>query len=63
MFEWLLVIIGVILIFEAHKLPSVKNDLKNLADKGMEAAKKGKEKTEQKLAELKKEKEKKKDED
>lgn len=59
MLGWLLVIVCVILIFQAHKLPSFKNDLKNLADKGMEAAKKGKEKTEQKLAELKEKAEKK----
>ncbi len=61
MLEWLLVIICVVLIFQAHKLPSVKNDLKDLAGKGLEAAKKGKEKTEKKLAELKEKAEKKED--
>ena len=44
MFCWLLIIIFVALIFSAHKLPALKGELKELADKGLEAAKKGKEK-------------------
>jgi len=65
MLTWLLIIICVILIFSADKLPALKSDLKELADKGLEAAKKGKEKAEAKLNEVKKNKENKskKDED
>lgn len=54
MLGWLLVIIFVVVIFSAHKLPAVKEDLKELADKGIEAAKKGKKKAEEKIAEAKK---------
>ena len=57
MFGWLLVIVFVVLIFSAHKLPALKGDLKELADKGLEVAKKGKEKAEAKIAEVKKNKE------
>ena len=57
MLSWLLVIIFVVVIFSAHKLPALKGDLKELADRGIEAAKKGKEKAEAKLAEVKKNKE------
>ena len=57
MLEWLLVIIFVVVIFSAHKLPALKGDLKELADKGLEVAKKGKEKAEAKIAEVKKNKE------
>ncbi len=57
MFGWLLVIVFVVLVFSAHKLPALKGDLKELADKGLEAAKKGKEKAEAKIAEVKKNKE------
>lgn len=53
MFCWLLIILFVVLIFSAHKLPALKGDL-------MEAAKKGKEKAEAKLAEVKKNRENKK---
>lgn len=49
MLGWLLVIIVVAVIFSAHKLPAVKGDLKALADKGLEAAKKSKEKAEEKI--------------
>lgn len=59
MLEWLLVIILVAVIFSAHKLPALKGDLKELADKGLEVAKKGKERAEAKIAEVKKNKEKK----
>lgn len=54
MLGWLLVIIFVVVIFSAHKLPALKDDLKELADKGLEAAKKSKEKAEAKIAEAKK---------
>lgn len=54
MLGWLLVIIFVVVIFSAHKLPALKEDLKELADKGLEVAKKGKEKAEAKIAEAKK---------
>ncbi len=54
MFGWLLVIILVAAIFSAHKLPAFKEELKNLADKGIEAAKNSKEKAEKKIAEAKK---------
>lgn len=54
MFSWLLVIIFVVVIFSAHKLPALKDDFKELADRGLEAAKKGKEKAEAKLQEAKK---------
>ena len=57
MFGWLLVIILVAVIFSAHKLPALKGDLKELADKGLQAAKKGKEKAEAKIAEVKRNKE------
>jgi len=57
MLGWLLVVIFVVVIFSAHKLPAVKEDLKELADKGIEAAKKGKQKAEEKIAEAKKNKE------
>ena len=57
MLGWLLVVIFVVVIFSAHKLPAVKDDLKGLADKGIEAAKKGKQKAEEKIAEAKKNKE------
>ncbi|HCU59271.1 MAG TPA: twin-arginine translocase subunit TatA [Alphaproteobacteria bacterium] len=57
MLIWLLIIIAVIVIFSADKLPALKGDLKELADKGIEAAKKGKEKAEAKLNEVKKNKE------
>lgn len=57
MLEWLLVIIFVVVIFSAHKLPALKGDLKELADKGLEVAKKGKERAEAKIAEVKKNKE------
>ena len=57
MLSWLLVIIFVVVIFSAHKLPALKGDLKELADRGIEAAKKGKERAEAKLAEVKKNKE------
>jgi len=57
MLGWLLVIIFVVVIFSAHKLPALKNDLKELADRGIEAAKKGKEKAEAKIAEVKRNKE------
>ncbi len=60
MFCWLLIILFVVLIFSAHKLPALKGDLKELADKGLEAAKRGKEKAEAKLAEAKKNRENKK---
>ncbi|MBP5615005.1 MAG: hypothetical protein J6X42_00400 [Alphaproteobacteria bacterium] len=49
MLGWLLVIIVVAVIFSAHKLPAFKGDLKVLADKGLAAAKKGKEKAEEKI--------------
>jgi len=54
MFYWLLIIIFVVLIFQADKLPALKSDLKDLAGKGIEAAKRGKEKAEAKFAEAKK---------
>ncbi len=54
MFSWLVVIVFVVVIFSAHKLPAWKEDLKLLADKGVEAAKKGKEKAEAKINEVKK---------
>ena len=57
MLEWLLVIVFVVVIFSAHKLPALKGDFKELVDKGLEAAKKGKEKAESKIAEAKKNKE------
>jgi len=57
MFGWLLVIVFVVIVFSAHKLPALKEDLKELADRGLEAAKKGKEKAEAKIAEAKKNKE------
>ena len=57
MLGWLLVVVFVVLIFSAHKLPALKSDLKELADKGIEVAKKGKEKAEAKIAEAKKKKE------
>ena len=57
MFGWLLVIVFVVVVFSAHKLPAFKEDLKELAGKGVEAAKKGKEKAEAKIAEVKKNKE------
>ncbi len=60
MFCWLLIVIFVALIFSAHKLPALKGELKELADKGLEAAKKGKEKAEAKFAEAKKNRENKK---
>ena len=60
MFCWLLIILFVVLIFSAHKLPALKGDLKELADKGLEAAKRGKEKAEAKLSEAKKNRENKK---
>ena len=34
MFCWLLIVIFVALIFSAHKLPALKGELKELADKG-----------------------------
>ena len=57
MLGWLLVIIFVAVIFSAHKLPALKSDIKELADRGIEAAKKGKEKAEAKIAEVKRNKE------
>ena len=54
MFGWLLVIIFVTVIFSAHKLPALKGDLKELAGKGLEVAKKGKERAEARIAEVKK---------
>jgi|GEM_PF-3635585 len=54
MFGWLLVIVFVAVIFSAHKLPALKNDLKEIADKGLEVAKKSKQKAEEKIAEAKK---------
>ncbi|MBR2299995.1 MAG: hypothetical protein IJ870_05430 [Alphaproteobacteria bacterium] len=54
MLTWLLIIVAVIAIFSADQLPALKSDLKELADKGLEVAKKGKEKAESKLNEVKK---------
>jgi len=57
MLGWLLVIVLVVVIFSAHKLPALKEDLKGLSEKGLNMAKKGKEKAEAKIAEAKKKKE------
>ena len=43
-----------VVIFSAHKLPALRDDIKDLAGKGLEAAKKSKEKAEAKIAEAKK---------
>lgn len=53
MFGWFLVIVLVVAVFSAHKLPALKENIKTLTDKGIEAAKKGKEKAEEKLKEVK----------
>ena len=57
MFTWLLVIIIVVLIFNADKMPAWKKDLKKLSQQGWEMAKKGTAKAQAKIAEAKKNKE------
>ena len=54
MFGWFLVIVLVVAVFSAHKFPAFKEEIKALTQKGIEAAKSGKEKAEKKIAEAKK---------
>ena len=60
MFGWFLVIVLVVAVFSAHKFPALQENVKTLTNKGMEIAKKSKEKAEEKIKEVKQKKEKKK---
>jgi len=53
MLSWLLVIILVVAIFNADKLPELKNAIEAKAKEGVEAVKKGQQKAQEKLAQVK----------
>lgn len=53
MFGWLLVIILVIAIFNADKLPDLKKAIEAKTKEGVEAVKKGQQKAQEKLAQVK----------
>ncbi len=53
MLSWLLVIILVVAIFNADKLPELKNAIETKAKEGVEAVKKGQQKAQEKLAQVK----------
>ncbi len=59
--SWVLVIVLVVVIFQADKLPELKKFLEKSAKGGLDAAKKGAKNVEEKIAKVKAEKEKKKD--
>ncbi len=53
MFSWLLVIILVVAIFNADKLPDLKKAIEAKTKEGVEAVKKGQQKAQEKLAQVK----------
>ena len=53
MFSWLLVIILVVVIFNADKLPEWKKTIEAKTKEGVEAVKKGQQKAQEKLAQVK----------
>ena len=53
MFSWLLVIILVVVIFNADKLPEWKKAIEAKTKEGVEAVKKGQQKAQEKLAQVK----------
>ena len=53
MFSWLLVIILVVVIFNADKLPDLKKAIEAKTKEGVEAVKKGQQKAQEKLAQVK----------
>ena len=61
--SWVLVIVLVVAIFSADKLPDLKKFIEKSTKDGLEAAKKGAKNVEEKIAKAKAEKEKKKDSD
>ncbi len=61
--SWVLVIVLVVAIFSADKLPDLKKFIEKSTKDGLEAAKKGAKNVEEKIAKVKAEKEKKKDSD
>ncbi|MBE6451167.1 MAG: hypothetical protein E7016_04300 [Alphaproteobacteria bacterium] len=53
MFGWLLVIILVVAIFNADKLPNLKKTIEEKTKEGVAAVKKGQQKAQEKLAQVK----------
>lgn len=61
MFAWILVILVVVAIFEAHRMPELKSAIEAKTKEGVEAVKKGAKKAEEKIAKAKAAKEEKED--
>lgn len=57
MFGWLIVILAVVVIFNADKLPQIKSTIEAKTKEGVEAVKKGAKKAEEKIAQTKAKKE------
>ena len=57
MFGWLIVILAVVVIFNADKLPQIKSTIEAKTKEGVEAVKKGAKKAEEKIAQAKTKKE------
>lgn len=57
MFGWLIVILAVVVIFNADKLPQIKSTIEAKTKEGVEAVKKSAKKAEEKIAQTKTKKE------
>lgn len=57
MLGWLVVILAVVVIFNADKLPQIKSTIEAKTKEGVEAVKKGAKKAEEKIAQAKTKKE------